>query len=226
MRGIVYNCGDCPYLPDRQFHAFHPVPNPPEDIPYRVLMDHRFRRSGNNLYMPVCPTCDACQPIRVDIMAFVPRRDQRRSLQRNRDLTVTWHERGFDSERENLYRRYQTTVHDKPPENDGDSFLVEDGGIVGGELHARDANGHLLAVSVLDRFDDALSSVYCYYDPDQRPRGLGTFMALSEIAHCQQHQLSWLYLGFLVHGCSKMMYKARYLPHEVLEKGTWVRYES
>ena len=152
--------------------------------------------------------------------------DQRRCLQRNSDLTVTWHERGFDGERENLYRRYQTTVHNKPPENDGGSFLVEDGGIVGGELHARDADGHLLAVSVLDRFDDALSSVYCYYDPDQRPRGLGTFMALSEIAHCQQHLLSWLYLGFLVHGCSKMMYKARYLPHEVLEKGTWTRYEN
>ena len=75
-------------------------------------------------------------------------------------------------------------------------------------------------------FDDALSSVYCYYDPDQSRRSLGTFMALSEIDYCRKHLLSWLYLGFLVRGCAKMEYKSRYKPHEVLEKGSWVRYEE
>src|ERR1043165_2593221 len=192
MRGIVYNCGTCPYLPGRDFHAFHPVPNPPQDIPYRQLMDHRFRRSGGHLYLPVCPTCDACQPIRVDIAAFAPRADPRRCRKRNHDLTVTGQERGLDAEREALYRRYQGTVHGKPPEGDGGAFLVEDGGIAGGELHARDASGRLLAVSVLDRFEDALSSVYCYYDPDQARRGLGTFMVLSEIEHCRTQRLAWL----------------------------------
>jgi len=226
MRGIVYNCGPCPYLPEREFHAFHPVPNPPEDIPYRRLMDHRFRRSGAHLYLPVCPSCDACQPIRIDAVAFRLRDDQRRCVKRNHDLTVTWQERGFDAERADLYRRYQTTVHHKVPEEDGGSFLLDDGGIAGGELHARDASGRLVAVSVLDRFEDALSSVYCYYDPTQPKRALGTFMVLNEIDHCRRNQLAWLYLGFLVRGCVKMEYKARYLPNEVLEKGAWVRYEA
>ncbi len=226
MRGIVYHCGACPYLPGREFHAFHPVPNPPLDLPYRHLMDHRFRRSGAHLYLPVCPTCEACQPIRVDVEAFTPRQDQRRCLRRNHDLTVTWQERGLDTEREALYRRYQSTVHDKPTDSDGSSFLVEDGGIAGGELHARDAAGRLLAVSVLDRFADALSSVYCYYDPAEARRGLGTYMVLSELAYCRAQQLAWLYLGFLVRDCPKMAYKARYLPHEVRERGTWVRYDG
>jgi arginine-tRNA-protein transferase len=226
MRGIVYNCGACPYLPEREFHAFHPVPNPPTELPYRLLMDHRFRRSGGHLYLPVCPGCDSCQPIRVDAVAFMARDDQRRCLRRNRDLTVTWHERGFDAERADLYQRYQTMVHAKEPEADGGTFLSEDGGIAGGELHARDANGRLVAVSVLDRFDDALSSVYCYYDPTQPRRSLGTFMVLSEINHCRKNRLGWLYLGFLVRGCAKMEYKARYKPHEVLEGGIWVRYDD
>lgn len=225
MRGIVYNCGPCPYLPGREFHAFHPVPNPPQEVPYRALMDHRFRRSGNHLYMPVCPGCDACQPIRVDVAAFLPRQDQRRCLKRNDDLVVAWQPRGLDAERLALYRSYQAQVHGKDTDDDPAPFLVEDGGIDGGELHARDQAGQLLAVSVLDRFADALSSVYCYYDPAQRSRALGTFMALAEIGQCLRSNLHWLYLGFLVRGSQKMEYKARYRPHEVLESGDWIRYD-
>jgi arginine-tRNA-protein transferase len=188
-------------------------------------MDFRFRRSGDQLYMPVCPGCDACQPLRVDIGLFKPRTDQRRCLKRNSDLSVVWQPRGRDPERDDLYYRYQTSIHEKPPEADGLDYLNKDGGIAGGELHARDGNGLLIAVSVLDVFDDALSSVYCYYDPNQANRSLGTFMILSEIAHCRAQHLSWLYLGFLIRNCQKMVYKARFLPHEVLTNGVWVRFE-
>lgn len=224
MRGVVYQFGACPYLPDREFHAFHPVPNPPGAPSYRQLMDVRFRRSGDHLYMPMCPSCDACQPIRVDVAAFSPRRDQRRCESRNADLSVSWQARGADAERLALYQRYQTTVHGKDVDEDPSSFLTADGGIPGGELHARDADGRLVAVSICDRIGDALSSVYCYYDPNLERRGLGTFMGLAEIAHCHEVGLRWLYLGFLVRGCGKMEYKARFRPHEVLEAGTWVRY--
>lgn len=223
MQGFLIDCGPCPYLPDRRFHAFHPDPLPPPEA-YRLLMDHRFRRSGPTFYAPMCTGCHACQPVRVDVAAFTPRRDQRRCLARNTELTVTWHERGLDEERAALYRRYQAGVHDKETLDESGSYLVQDGGVAGGELHARDASGKLLAVSVVDRFPDALSSVYCYYDPDQPKRGLGTFMAMAEIAFCREQQLRWWYLGFLVRDSPKMAYKARYLPQEVLENGQWVRY--
>lgn len=224
MRGVVYQFGPCPYLPEREFHAFHPVPNPPAELSYRQLMDWRFRRSGPHLYMPMCPSCDACRPIRVDVAAFRPRADQRRCWRRNADVAVSWQPRGLDAERRALYQRYQAHVHGKDPDEDPTTFLLEDGGISGGELHARDAHGRLLAVSVCDQVGDALSSVYCYYDPDLRRRGLGTFMGLAEIAHARALALRWLYLGFLVRGCAKMEYKARFRPHEVLEQGQWIRY--
>ena len=67
--------------------------------------------------------------------------------------------------------------------------------------------------------------MYCYYDPGQAERGLGTFMALAEITFCRQRQLRWWYLGFLVRNSPKMAYKARFLPQEVLEDGVWVRYD-
>ena len=79
-------------------------------------------------------------------------------------------------------------------------------------------------MSICDRFADALSSVYCYYDPALAKRALGTFMALQELALCREQGLRWWYVGFLVRGCAKMEYKARFLPHELLEGGRWVRY--
>ena len=225
MHGHLIDCGPCPYLPERRFHAFHPHPNPPP-VPYRLLMDNRFRRSGNLLYMPRCPGCTACQPVRIDVPAFRPRKDQRRSAERNRDLSVSWQPRGLDAERAQLYARYQRVVHGKDDGADSADFLVEDGGVPGGELHARDRDGRLLAVSVCDRFADALSSVYCYYDSELSARSLGTFMALAEIEFCRANALRWWYLGFLVRGSAKMAYKARFCPQEVLEDGVWVRYET
>lgn len=225
MRGVLVDCGPCPYLGDREFHAFQPDSDPAIMASYRQLMDVGFRRSGPIVYLPHCPGCRACRPLRVDALAFAPRRDQRRCARRNADLIVTTSARGIDRERIDLYTRYQDAIHHKP-DDDNIAFLAIDGGVPGGELHARDATGRLLAVSVIDRFDDALSSVYCYYDPDCAERGLGTFMALAEIEACRRNGLRWLYLGFHVVGSPKMAYKARFHPHEIQVDGEWVRSEG
>ncbi len=189
-------------------------------------MDWRFRRSGAHLYMPMCPNCEACQPLRVDVSRFIPRHDQRRCWKRNSDLSVAWHDRGLDAERLALYGAYQRAVHGHEPAEDAHEFLIADGGVPGGELHARDRAGRLVAVSICDRVGDALSSVYCYYAPDQSRRALGTFMVLSEIDHCRRHDLRWLYLGFHVEGCGKMAYKSRFFPHEILVRNQWQRAEA
>jgi arginine-tRNA-protein transferase len=223
VHGTVVDCGACPYLPGREFHAFQPRDARQVACHYRWLMDHRFRRSGCTFYMPACPGCAACQPVRVDVAAFRPRDDQRRCRKRNADLTVSWQARGLDDERRALFVAYQREVHEQSADEDAGRFLVEDAGVPGGEIHARDGAGRLLAVSICDRFDDALSSVYCYWRPDQAWRGLGTFMALAELDYSRREGLDWLYLGFLVEGCSKMEYKARFRPQEVLVDERWCR---
>lgn len=225
MRGHLIDCGPCPYLPERTFQAFQPA----DDVApiYRDLMDLRFRRSGRVFYLPRCAGCQACRPLRIDIAAFRPRRDQRRCARRNHDLTVTWAGRGSDAEREALYRRYETTVHGRSVTDDGAlASLADGGGVDGGELHARDADGRLVAVSIVDRFADALSSVYCYYDPDRADRALGTFMVLGEIAQAHAAGLAWLYLGFHVADAPKMRYKARFYPHQILVDGRWRTYRE
>lgn len=221
LSGIVVDAGDCPYLPGRSFHAFHATDAVDGPL-YRVLLDHRFRRNGGVFYAPMCPGCDACRPIRVAVQRFRPRRDQRRCAAANADLTVSWHQRGLDDERRSLWRRYQQAIHDDPAEDPPDRFLVDDAGIPGGELHARDGSGRLLGVALCDVAGDAWSSVYCYWEPASAARGLGTFLALAEIATAARRGLRWWYSGFLVAGCAKMAYKARFGPAEVLVDGRWI----
>jgi arginyl-tRNA--protein-N-Asp/Glu arginylyltransferase len=222
LHGHLADCGPCPYLPGREFRAFLPEPADATRIGYRQLMDLGFRRSGAQVYRPLCVGCQECRPIRVPVASFEPRIDQRRTLRRNADLVCTWETRGLDEERQDLYHRYQTAVHDQDEGPNPVSFLVEDGGITGGELHARDAEGRLLAVSICDVVGNAWSSVYCYYAPEERRRGLGIFMALQEIALAQRLGLMYWYSGFLVRGCKKMNYKARFGPAQWLFEGTWV----
>lgn len=190
----------------------------PEDgvAAYRGLLDAGFRRSGAAVYAPFCPACRACRALRVPVAGFRPRRDQRRCAVRNRDLSFTLHSRGSDDERRALYARYQMTVHGGGDAAGADG-LLEDGGAPGGELHARDAGGRLLAVSVLDRWDDALSSVYCYWEPEAARRGLGTAMALAELALAARLGLRWWYPGYWIADCPAMAYKARFGPAEILQ---------
>ena len=221
LRGVLSDAGECPYLPNRRFRAFLPHPNPPTGLDYQDLMNAGFRRSGPQVYKPMCEGCSACQSLRVWVPTFAPRTDQRRVWRRNTDLVMTWTERGADQERMDLYHRYEAAVHGKTEENDPTSFFTEDGGIPGGELHARDAQGRLVAVSVCDRTRSGLSSVYCYYDPDLRNRALGTCMAIAEIAYAAGEGIDWWYPGFHVAGCQKMEYKARFGPAEVLTTNGW-----
>jgi arginine-tRNA-protein transferase len=220
VRGFVVDAGECPYLPGRRFHAFQPA-SPVDGGLYRVLLDHRFRRAGATVYAPMCPDCHECRPIRIAVADFRPRRDQRRCLARNADLAVSWWPRGMDDERRELWRRYQQTVHDDPAERGPEDFLLADGGIPGGELHARDAAGRLLGVAICDLAGDAWSSVYCFWEPAERRRGLGTFLALAEIATAARQGLRWWYPGFWVRDCAKMAYKARFGPFQVLVDGRW-----
>ncbi len=221
IRGALIDAGPCPYLTGRSFHAFH-VADPVDADLYRVLLDNRFRRNGAMFYRPTCPDCEACQPIRVAVAAFAPRSDQRRAWRRNADLTFSWHLRGLDDERLALWRAYQATVHDDHAEEQPARFAIDDASIPGGELHARDGAGRLLGVAMCDVVGDAWSSVYCYWDPAERTRGLGTVLAMAEIAEAARCGLRWWYPGFWVAGCAKMIYKARFGPAEVLENGCWV----
>ncbi|KAI3519798.1 hypothetical protein L1887_09014 [Cichorium endivia] len=146
---------------------------------------------------------------------------------------------GFDPEEYALYRRYQIKVHNDTPDHVTESsykrFLVDSPLIYVptsgdatvppcgfGSFHQQYLiNGKLVAVGVIDILPKCLSSKYLFWDPDLAPLSLGKYSALQEINWVRENEgycstLQYYYLGYYIHSCNKMRYKAAYRPSELL----------
>jgi arginine-tRNA-protein transferase len=86
-------------------------------------------------------------------------------------------------------------------------------------------SGQLLAVALTDVLSDGLSMVYSFFESEEAPRSLGTFMILDHIARAKEFGLPYVYLGYWVQGSRKMDYKARFLPQQRLTPDGWKRAE-
>ena len=58
--------------------------------------------------------------------------------------------------------------------------------------------GELIAVALTDVLADGLSMVYSFFESEQAPRSLGTFMILDHIARARRMGLAYVYLGYWV----------------------------
>jgi arginine-tRNA-protein transferase len=85
-------------------------------------------------------------------------------------------------------------------------------------------DNRLIAVSVIDILPSGLSSVYFFYDPDEKHLVLGKFSALHEINFCKTSDFKYYYMGFYIHSCSKMKYKSEYFPSELMCPTTYKWY--
>jgi arginine-tRNA-protein transferase len=207
----------CSYLPGRQ--AQHVFVLGPAGRPglYHSFMDLNFRRSGAVFYRPMCEGCSACRAIRVPAESFAPDRSQRRCWRRNGDVTVSVARPEPDEEKHELYARYLRGrhrsgsmsgsweefcrfLHESPIDTREASFRVD---------------GRLLAVSVFDVEPEALSAVYCYFDPAEQSRAPGVLNVLWLLTHARDLGMPWVYLGYWIAECPNMAYKARYRPCEV-----------
>ncbi|XP_057978923.1 arginyl-tRNA--protein transferase 2 isoform X2 [Malania oleifera] len=156
----------------------------------------------------------------------------------------------FDPKEYALYRRYQINVHNDTPNQVTESsykrFLVDtpliyvpsigDGTVPlcgFGSFHQQYwIDGQLVAVGVIDILPKCLSSKYLFWDPDFAFLSLGKYSAIQEIGWIKENQafcpsLQYYYLGYYIHSCSKMRYKAAYRPSELLcpLRYQWVPYD-
>mmetsp|Transcript_25834 Transcript_25834/g.39595 ORF Transcript_25834/g.39595 Transcript_25834/m.39595 type:complete len:1065 (+) Transcript_25834:180-3374(+) len=92
---------------------------------------------------------------------------------------------------------------------------------------------YLMAVGVVDILPNCVSSVYSFYDPElSSVLNLGKLTALYEIdwvknASIYRADLKYYVLGYYIHSCQKMKYKAEYKPSELLcpSRAIWTPYE-
>lgn len=95
--------------------------------------------------------------------------------------------------------------------------------------------GKLIAVGVLDILPNCVSSVYVFYDPEYNDWQLGKATALQEIALTKRlgrseamREIQHYYMGFYIHTCQKMKYKAEYRPGQLLDcsNNSWCKLDD
>lgn len=216
----------CSYLPDQQEQVIFLLPATPIDASlYQQLLQHNFRRSGNDVYRPHCPACQACQSVRLDVKAFQPNRRQRRIVQRAKQQQF-WLRFGSPSG-DNYYPLYQRYIEARhsdgamypPNKQQLDSLLHCDWlNVAVLEVYQQQT---LIAVTVVDVLDKTLSAVYTFYHPDYQRFSPGILAILLLIEQAQQLQKDSLHLGYYVADCAKMAYKADFLPQQRFYAEKW-----
>ncbi len=108
--------------------------------------------------------------------------------------------------------------------NSSSSHSAADGALMGGFHQQYLLDGKIIFVGVVDVLPNCLSSVYLFYDPDFAFLSPGTLSSLFELHFSRRVALPYYYMGFYIHDCPKMRYKAQYLGSYLLcpEKYDWV----
>ncbi len=221
----------CPYLRDRSARMPLRLPSRPLE---REELDERLaagdRRQGFVLYRTACPSCRACEPIRLDALRFAPNKTQRRVLRRgDRELSIEMGSPFVDARRVELYNRHKLLrgLSDGQPPIDSEGyrdFLVSTCCDSFELRYWREKS--LLGIAIVDRGARSLSAVYCCYDPAFDHYSIGTYSILKQLELCRSWGLRYLYLGLYIRQSESMAYKAKFTPHERLLNGEWILFEG
>ncbi len=233
----------CPYLPGRQERKlFTHLTQGRPDLLIDNLLKGGFRRSQNIAYMPYCDGCSACVPVRIIVDEFKPGSAFKRATRLNRDLNIRRIRPVPTSEQYSLFRGYIDQRHGDGGMADMTvldyAMMVEDSVVntflteyrvpadfsqEGSDSDCKPEDRPLVAVSLCDRLSDGISMVYSFFDPEFSVRSLGTYMILEHVEFARKLGLPYVYLGYWIKGSSKMDYKTRFTPQELLTSDGWVR---
>jgi arginine-tRNA-protein transferase len=89
----------------------------------------------------------------------------------------------------------------------------------------RDSKG-IVAVSIIDKLEDGISSVYTFFDTEDRSASYGTYSICWQIELCKKIGLRYLYLGYWIKESKKMSYKTRFHPLQGLIQDRWIPLDS
>lgn len=201
------------------------APVTPQEVDQRLAQGHR--RTGEFVYQTRCPSCRACEPLRIDCHEFAFSRNARRVLRTgDHFLTQQFGPLVCDQNRIDLFNKHRRIRGLAKRDHDIDREEYEWGFVKSCfrsfEISYWDGD-QLICIAICDRGQESLSAVYTFYDPDYSKKGIGTYSIFKQIEFCQLHDIRYLYLGYYVADSAHMKYKARFMPQERYINGQWVK---
>jgi arginyl-tRNA--protein-N-Asp/Glu arginylyltransferase len=215
----------CEYLPDRIWQLRYELVPHLRPADYMQRLQQGWRRFGYAIFRPECPSCRMCQSLRVPVATFRPNQSQRRAWKQNQgEVTLRVGTPSMSPDRLDLWARFHRDGQERKgwraDAGDDPGMLLQNPFRT--EEWTYYVGNRLISVAYVDALPEALSAIYCYYDPREGARSLGTFNILSLLASARDRGLPHVYFGYYVAGCRSTEYKRRFRPNEVLRPdGTW-----
>lgn len=207
---------ECSYLNERKARTAFVHPSFPLTVDiYSRLIEHGFRRSGDEVYTPQCQQCSECISVRIPANRFQANRQHRRCLKRNQHTQARIKPAAFEQRHYDLYLRYQQSRHadSSMADSSAEEYIHFLGSSWCNTLFVEfSIDQELAGVAIVDLLDNALSAVYTFFDPALTRYSLGTYAVLWQIEHAKQLGLDYVYLGYWIKDCRKMSYKDQYRP--------------
>lgn len=218
----------CPYLEDKTWQLEYEIVRSltPEELHKRI--NEGWRKFGYALFRPRCPSCSACQSIRVLVNQFQPDRSQRRVTKANANTRLEIGTPSIDAQKVDLYMRHHlhhaaTKGWHRPSlDHAVDHIASFEQSPFPLQEWCYFIDDQLVSVSYIDVLPDGYSGVYFYHAPEHRDLSLGTWIVLSMIQQAAKLSLPYIYLGYFVRDCRSMEYKGRFKPSETIgTDGNW-----
>ena len=219
------NTEPCPYLSNRDEKKIFLIMN---DInksnEYEFLIKNGFRRSHNILYNQVCTSCNLCRSIRINVKKFTLSKNNKRILNKNKNLFIKKLSDSPTEEQFILFKKYLKFKHHDSEMNemsfDDYCKMFNPPGIIT-KIYEYYYQDKLVGCVISDFLEGALSMVYSFYSDSFLKNSLGKYIIIDHFRLAKEINKKYVYLGYWVEGSSKMDYKNSFNSSEVLIDNTW-----
>ncbi|MEN8694733.1 MAG: GNAT family N-acetyltransferase [Akkermansiaceae bacterium] len=162
------------------------------------------------------------RPLRIRLEKFSRSKSQRRTWNRNCDLSIRLIPLNRTEELDTLFDLHKARFSHDLPESLG-SFLGEDPAIKPTDTRQFELRlgDKLIACSFLDVGQDSISSIYAMFDPEESARRLGIFTMLLELDWAAQNGMTFYYPGYAYREASRYDYKKEFRATEYYDWNSW-----
>ncbi|MBU0719766.1 arginyltransferase [bacterium] len=213
----------CSYLFDKEQTTHYKIIEDCSASYCQELVERGYRRFGKMYFRPICPGCEECQSIKIDVENFSFSKSQQRVLKKASHIKSYIQSPTITQAHIELFDKYHLHMKDKKDweyqhtssQHYFNSF-VSGHNDFGYEVLYFDRDV-LIGVDLIDILEDGISSIYFYYDPDYMEYSLGKLSLYNQIKFAKSSKKKWIYLGYYVKECPSLAYKSHYKPFLTLQ---------